>query len=79
MAVYVDYHRPGWWLAWNVEQLMRNEAPFQLPTTPLEIFTARALLLDEPAEKLRLFVDQPWCRADEYFIQKLALTLGATP
>jgi hypothetical protein len=77
MATYVDHHRPGWWLAWNVEQLMRNEAPTQLPTTPLEIFTARALILDEPAERLRDFLDLPWCRADEFHIQKLALTLRA--
>jgi len=77
MTVYVDDQRPGWWIAWNVEQLMRNEAPFQLPTTPLEIFTARALILAEPAEKLKSFVDIPWSRADEYYIQKLALTLRA--
>jgi hypothetical protein len=60
-----------------IEQLMRNEAPFQLPTTPLEIFTARALILAEPAEKLQAFIDLPWCRADEFYIQKLALTLRA--
>jgi len=75
MDVYVDYHRPGWWLAWNVEQLMRNEAPMQLPTTPLDIFTARALVLDESPEQLEQYLDLPWCRADEYFIQKLALIL----
>ena len=75
MAVYVDYHRPGWWLAWNVEQLMRNEAPMQLPTTPLEIFTARALLLNESPERLQRCLDLPWCRADEFYIQKLALLL----
>lgn len=79
IQTYVDYHRPGWWLAWNVEQLMRNEAPVQLPTTPLEIFTARALLLEEPAEKLSQFLDLPWCNADEFYIQKLALALNATP
>src|SRR5439155_26536673 len=30
MASYVDYQRPGWWIVWNVEQLMRNEAAYQL-------------------------------------------------
>jgi len=75
MADYVDFQRPAWWLAWNIEQLMRNEAPFQQPTTPLEIFTARALLLDEPAATLQNFLDIPWCRADEFYIQKLALLL----
>lgn len=77
MAQYVDALRPGWWIAWNVEQLMRNEVPFQSPSTPLEIFTARALLLREPPEELSRFVDLPWCRADEYHIRKLALTLAA--
>jgi hypothetical protein len=77
MATYVDHQRPGWWIAWNVEQLMRNEAPFQQPTTPLEIFTARALVLGESAAKLERFVDLPWCRADEFYVQKLALTLRA--
>jgi len=58
-----------------VEQLMRNEVPFQLPSTPMEIFNARALVLGEPSTSLQKYIDQPWCRADEYFIQKLALTL----
>jgi hypothetical protein len=75
MSVYVDYHRPCWWLAYNVEQLMRNEVPFQLPSTPLEIFTARALILKEPGRQLAEYVDLPWCRADEYYLQKIALTL----
>jgi hypothetical protein len=79
MTTYVDYHRPGWWLAWNVEQLMRNENPYQLPTTPLEIFTARALLLGESAGSLRAFLDLPWCQADEYYIQKIAMILSARP
>jgi hypothetical protein len=75
MQVYVDRHRPAWWLSWNVEQLMRNEAPFQLPTTPLEIFTAKALVIEEPAATLRAWLDLPWCHADEFYLQKLALTL----
>jgi hypothetical protein len=77
MAHYVDHQRPGWWLAWNVEQLMRNEVPYQLPSTSLEIFSARALVLQEPAAKLETFIDLPWCQADEFYIQKLALTLHA--
>jgi hypothetical protein len=75
MRVYVDYHRPCWWLAWNIEQLMRNEAPNQLPTTPMEIFSARALILGESGKDLAPFIDLPWCRADEFYVQKLALTL----
>jgi hypothetical protein len=75
MEVYVDYHRPTWWLAWNVELLWRNETPLSFPTTSLDIFTARSLILDEPSAKIAKYLDLPWCRADEYFLQKLSLTL----
>ncbi len=75
MADYADWQRPGWWLAWNVEQLWANETPFQLPTTAYEFFAARALILHEPPAKLAAFLDQPWCAADEFFIRKLALIL----
>lgn len=78
MSLYVDYHRPGWWLAWNVEQLMRNEAPTQLPGTAWDIFNTRALLLQDTPEQLSLYVDIPWCKADEFYIRKLALALGAS-
>ena len=47
MAVYVDYHRPTWYLAWNVETLWRNESPFDLPTSSMEIFSARDWILSE--------------------------------
>jgi hypothetical protein len=77
METYVDYHRPTWWLAWNVETLMRNECPYEFPSASADIFAARALVLGESADKLALFIDRPWCRADEYYIQKLALTLDA--
>jgi hypothetical protein len=77
MARYVDYHRPTWWLAWNVETMMRNECPYEFPAVSAQIFAARSLILGEPAEKLALFIDRPWCKADEYYIQKLALVLRA--
>jgi hypothetical protein len=75
--LYVDRHRPTWWLAWNVETLMRNECPLELPTTSLDIFQARAWILGEPAAKLAGFVDIPWCRADEYHVEKIAMVLAA--
>ena len=71
MDVYVDYHRPTWYLAWNVETMWRNECPFAFPTMAAEVFAARALVLREPAEKLTRFLDLPWCRADLFYIQKL--------
>jgi len=74
---YVDKQRPGWWLAWNVEQLWANEVPFQLPSTPYEFFSARALILNEPRAKLQGFVDLPWCSGDEFYARKWALTCMA--
>ena len=77
MEVYVDYHRPTWHLAWGVESLWRNESAFAFPTMPAEIFTARAWILDEPADGLVAFVDIPWCHADLFYIQKLVLCIEA--
>jgi hypothetical protein len=77
MDVYVGYHRPTWWLAWNVEIMMRNECPFGFPTVPAEVFAARALILHEPAEELRACLDRPWCKADLFHIRKLVLCLEA--
>lgn len=77
MNVYVDYHRPTWYLAWNVETMWRNECPFSFPTVAAEVFTARALILREPAEKLAQYLDIPWCKADLFYIQKLAFTIEA--
>ena len=77
MDVYVDYHRPTWYLAWNVETMWRNECPFAFPTMAAEVFAARALILREPAEKLTRFLDIPWCKADLFYIQKLVFTIEA--
>jgi hypothetical protein len=77
MDVYVDYHRPTWFLAWGVETMWRNESPFAFPTMPAEIFAARAWILNEPAETLTRFLDVPWCKADLFYIQKLVWCLDA--
>jgi hypothetical protein len=77
MNVYVDYHRPTWYLAWNVETMWRNECPFSFPTMSAEVFDARALILREPPEKLARYLDIPWCKADLFYIRKLTLTLQA--
>ena len=76
MDLYVDHHRPTWWLAWNVETLWANEVPVAFPTHAQEIFAARAMILNEPGDALAKFVDRPWCRGDEYYIQKLAMAIG---
>jgi hypothetical protein len=77
MDVYVDYHRPTWYLAWNVETMWRNECPFSFPTVAAEVFAARALILREPAEKLARYLDIPWCKADLFYIQKQVFTIEA--
>ena len=77
MALYVDYHRPTWWLAWNVETMMRNESAMQLPTVAHEVFTAKAMILGEPADNLRSYLDVPWCKADLFYIQKLVGCISA--
>lgn len=77
MEVYVDHHRPTWYLAWDLERLWRNESNFSLPSMSNDIFAARALILNEPGRQLASHLDIPWCNADEYHIQKLALTLMA--
>jgi len=77
MAVYVDYHRPTWHLAWGVETMWRNECPFAFPTMSAEVFAAKALILYEPAEKLISYLDIPWCKADLFYIQKLVLCIEA--
>lgn len=77
MDVCVDYHRPTWWLAWNVELMLRNESPCSLPTMSAEIFDARALILREPQQQLTGFLDLPWCRADLFYMEKLVACLEA--
>jgi hypothetical protein len=73
--VYVDHHRPTWWLAWNVETLWANEVPTALPTHAQEVFAARAMILGEDADSLSKYVDRPWCKGDEFYVRKLALVL----
>jgi hypothetical protein len=73
MAVYIDHHRPAWYVAWNVELLWRNEAPFSFPDMSADVFAARALVLNEPAGQLARYLDVPWGRADEYYVQNLAM------
>jgi len=77
MEVYVDHHRPTWFLAWGVETMWRNESPFAFPTMPADVFAARVWNLGEPAKKLSPCVDIPWCRADLFHLQKLVQCLEA--
>lgn len=75
--VYLDYHRPTWWLAWNVELLPRNEAPMSFPTVAQDGFAAKAMIVGEKPETLYRYLDLPWCQGDETYVQKLAMILDA--
>ena len=75
MDVYIDHHRPTWFLAWNVELLWRNEAPFGFPDLPVDVLGAKSMILHQHREQLDRYLDLPWFAADEYQIQKLAITL----
>jgi hypothetical protein len=77
MARYVDYHRPTWWLAWNIETMFRNEAPLENPAVSADVFAARALILQQPAGELAGYLDIPWCKGDEFYLRKLALCCEA--
>ncbi len=77
MDVYVDHHRPTWYIAWGFESMWRNESASALPTMADEIFAARAWVLGESPEKLARFLDLPWCKADLLYILKLVLCIEA--
>jgi hypothetical protein len=77
MDIYVDYHRPTWYLAWGVETMWRNECPFAFPTMSAEVFAAKALIINEQADKLARYLDIPWCKADLFYIQKLVFCIEA--
>ncbi|HEV8290357.1 MAG TPA: hypothetical protein VGP94_00470, partial [Tepidisphaeraceae bacterium] len=74
--VYVDHHRPTWWLAWNVELLWRNEAPFAFPNMAVDVLGAKAMILQQRRDQLERYLDLPVFKGDEYQIQKLALILS---
>jgi hypothetical protein len=76
MDVYVDHHRPTWFLAWNVELLWRNEAPFAFPNMAVDVLGAKALILRQHRDQLERYLDLPAFKGDEYQIQKLALILS---
>ena len=62
-------------LAWNLELLWRNEAPFALPNMAVDVLGAKTLILRQRRDELERYVDLPSFKSDEYQIQKLALIL----
>ncbi len=66
------------WHPGTTEVVRQNSLGFtDVRFEPPEIFAARAWVLDESAETLTHFLDIPWCKADLFYIQKLACCLEA--
>jgi hypothetical protein len=58
------------------ELLWRNEAPFSSPNVAVDVLGAKALIFHARRDHLERHLDLPWFKADEYQIQKLAMTLS---
>lgn len=77
LARYVDHHRPTWYLAWGPLICFGGERSDELPLHAISHFQAKAFLVETPPEELAHAVDIPWCKADLYYIEKLALAIRA--
>ena len=73
---YVEHLRPTWYLAWGPLSYDAWETSIDRPSNSWAVFCARAMIFDDDSTKLSLYLDIPWCKADLYHIQKLALTFG---
>ncbi len=61
---------PVWHLAWT-ERLLGGENYITPPRVAHGLFLALAYGLSPPRSDLLRRLDQPWCRADLYYIEKL--------
>jgi len=59
-----------------LELLWRNEAPFRFPNMAVDVLGTKALIFHARRDHLERHLDLPWFKADEYQIQKLAMTLS---
>jgi hypothetical protein len=71
----VDRSLPGWYLAGEERQFHFGENYVDYPDFALAIFQARAYAEQAPAKRLARWIDVPWCPADLYYVQKLAIIL----
>jgi len=78
VARYIDYHKPTWYMAWGILACYGHENCCEMPIHTISHFQAKAFLVDTPADELAHAVDVPWCRADLYHIEKLALAIRAS-
>ncbi|MCY2954418.1 MAG: PQQ-binding-like beta-propeller repeat protein [Planctomycetota bacterium] len=70
---YVEHLRPTWYLAWGPLSYDAWETSIDRPNNSWAVFCARAMIFNDDGEKLARYIDLPWCKADLYHIQKLAL------
>lgn len=66
-----------WYLTWGPVRPAALETSMQLPQNNLTAFLAKAYIENAPPQKLAIYTDIPACKADPYYIQKLAITLNA--
>jgi hypothetical protein len=65
---------PVWYQAWG-ERLIGGENYISPPTLAEAMFLATAYGLRTSPETLARYLDQPWCRADLYYLEKLTAML----
>lgn len=74
---YVDGLRPSFYLYRNIFTSQPLENCNEPPIFGICLYQAKALLVDTPAVDLAHMVDVPWCKADLYYITRLALAIRA--
>lgn len=67
----LDCELPVWYQAWG-ERLIGGENYTNPPSLSHGLFLAHAYGLSLPRGELERLLDQPWCRADLYYLDKLA-------
>lgn len=72
---YVGHHRPTWFIAWGPMTYDTGETSIDHPMNPWAAFCARAMLFADPGPTLESCLDIPWCKADLYYVHKLALAV----
>lgn len=75
---HVENYQPDWFLSYGDSVYGSEHGDFDPPEDPMQIFAAKAWILDEPPERLRMYRDIPWVpRGDYYYISKLCETILA--
>jgi hypothetical protein len=75
-ARYIEHLRPTWYLAWGPLSYDAWETSIDRPNNSWAVFCARAMIFNDDGAKLSRHLDLPWCKADLYYLQKLALAFG---